>query len=196
MIAFVAIVAAVAVLVLVLIGIYNRLVALRNGYQAGYAQIDVQLKRRYDLIPNLVDTAKGYLKHERQTLEAVTAARNAAAAAGQAAASSPGNPSAMQALIGAETMLTGTLGRFFGLMESYPELKANLTMGQLMEELTTTENRIAFARQAYNDAVMAYNTARETFPSVMMAGPMGFGPAALFQIEQAAQREAPKAVFP
>src|SRR5436309_11596320 len=171
---------------------YNRLVSLRNRYKNAYAQIDVQLKRRYDLIPNLVETAKGYIKHERGTLEAVIAARNAASAANVKAAQTPGDAAAMKELSGAETALSGTLGRLFALAEAYPDLKANTTMMSLMEELTSTENKVAFARQAYNDAVMSYNTQRATFPTNMIAGPFNFGPAELFVIEKAEEKEAPK----
>jgi LemA protein len=178
-----------------LIGAYNRLVALRNRYKNGFAQIDVQLKRRYDLIPNLVETAKGYIKHERGTLEAVIAARNAASTANARAAQNPGDASAMKELSGAETALTGTLGRLFALSEAYPDLKANTTMMALMEELTSTENKVAFARQAYNDFVMAYNTQRETFPTNLVAGPFNFGPAELFVIDKPAEKEAPKVSF-
>jgi len=174
---------------------YNRLVALRNRFKNAYAQIDVQLKRRYDLIPNLVETAKGYIKHERGTLEAVVAARNAASAANARAAQNPGDASAMKELSGAETALTGTLGRLFAVAEAYPDLKANTTMMALMEELTSTENKVAFARQAYNDSVMAYNTQRETFPTNMVAGPFNFGPAELFVIEKPEEKEAPKVSF-
>src|SRR5512144_800352 len=151
------------------VGGYNRLVSLRNRFKNAFAQIDVQLKRRYDLIPNLVETAKGYIKHERGTLEAVIAARNAASTASARAAQSPGDATAMKELAGAEAALTGTLGRLFALAEAYPDLKANTTMMALMEELTSTENKVAFARQAYNDAVMSYNTQRETFPTNMLA---------------------------
>ncbi|MCE9614401.1 MAG: LemA family protein [Lentisphaerae bacterium] len=190
------VVAGAGVLLAVLvIGIYNRLVALRNRFKNGFAQIDVQLKRRYDLIPNLVETARAYLKHERETLEAVVAARNQAAAASRQAAATPGDPAAMRSLMGAEAGLSGALGRLFAVAEQYPDLKANQTMAQLMEELTSTENKVAFARQAYNDAVMTYNTARETFPSVLLAGTFGFGPAALFEITETAEREAPKVKF-
>ena len=185
----------VVVLALFAISIYNRLVALRNRFKNAFAQIDVQLKRRYDLIPNLVETAKGYLQHERGTLEAVIAARNQAAAAGARAAANPGDPSVMQGLVGAETALTGTLGKFFALAEAYPDLKANQTMMQLSEELTSTENKVAFSRQAFNDAVMEYNTARETFPNVVLAGMFGFLPAQLFEITAPAEREAPKVSF-
>jgi len=176
-------------------GAYNRLVALRNRFKNAYAQIDVQLKRRYDLIPNLVETAKGYIKHERGTLEAVTAARNAASAANVRAAQSPGDAAAMKELSGAETALTSTLGRFFAVAEAYPDLKANTTMIALMEELTSTENKVAFARQAYNDSVMSYNTQRETFPTNLVAGPFNFGPAELFVIEKPEEKEAPKVSF-
>jgi LemA protein len=178
-----------------LVGAYNRLVALRNRFKNAFAQIDVQLKRRYDLIPNLVETAKGYIKHERGTLEAVVAARNAASAANVRAAQNPGDAAAMKELSGAETALTSTLGRLFAVAEAYPDLKANTTMMALMEELTSTENKVAFARQAYNDSVMAYNTQRETFPTNMVAAPFNFGPAELFVIEKPAEKEAPKVTF-
>ena len=178
-----------------IIGAYNRLVALRNRYQNAYAQIDVQLKRRYDLIPNLVETAKGYIRHERGTLEAVITARNAAAAANVKAAQSPGDSAAMKELSGAESALTGTLGRLFAVAEAYPDLKANTTMMSLMEELTSTENKVAFARQAYNDAVMTYNTQRETFPTNTIAAPFNFGPAELFVLEKPEEKEAPKVSF-
>ena len=174
---------------------YNRLVSLRNRFKNAFAQIDVQLKRRYDLIPNLVETAKGYLKHERETLEAVVAARNQASAASDRAAESPGDPSSMKDLMGAETALTGALGRLFAVVEAYPDLKADQTMTQLMEELTTTENKIAFSRQAYNDSVMVYNTRCAVFPSVIIANSMGFNLAELFEIEAPEQREAPKVTF-
>jgi len=174
---------------------YNRLVALRNRYKNAYAQIDVQLKRRYDLIPNLVETAKGYLKHERGTLEEVVAARNAAASASARAAQAPGDATAMKQLSGAETALTGTLGRLFALAEAYPDLKANTTMMSLMEELTSTENKVAFARQAYNDSVMSYNTTRQSFPTNMIAGTFNFGPAEMFVIEKPEEKQAPKVSF-
>jgi LemA protein len=177
------------------VGGYNRLVALRNRYKNAYAQIDVQLKRRYDLIPNLVETAKGYIKHERGTLEAVVAARNAASAANIRAAQAPGDTAAMKELSGAESALAGTLGRLFAVAEAYPDLKANTTMMSLMEELSSTENKVAFARQAYNDAVMSYNTVRETFPTNMIAGPFSFGPAESFVIEKPEEKEAPKVSF-
>ncbi len=183
------------VVVFWVIGIYNGLVRLRNRFKNAFAQIDVQLKRRYDLIPNLVETAKGYMAHERETLEAVIAARNQAVSASQKAAAAPGDAVAMQGIIGAEAALTGTMGRFFGLMEAYPDLKANQNMLQLSEELTSTENKVAFSRQAYNDAVMTYNTKRETFPSVVFAGMFNFGEAQLWEIEEASQREAPQVKF-
>jgi LemA protein len=193
--------AAIILIVIVLaiivwaVGIYNGLVKLRNRFKNAFAQIDVQLKRRYDLIPNLVETAKGYLKHERETLEAVINARNQAVSAGKTAADNPGDPEAMKGLMGAETLLTGALGRFFALAEAYPDLKANQNMMQLSEELTSTENKVSFARQAYNDAVMNYNIRRETFPDMIIANATGFGPAELFEIEAPEQREAPKVSF-
>jgi LemA protein len=170
-------------------GVYNRLVTVRNRYRNGYSQIDVQLKRRYDLIPNLLATAKGYLAHEKETLEALAKARSEAAAANARAAQAPGDLAAMGAIVGAENALLGTLGRFVGIVEKYPDLKGDKAMGQLMEELSTTENRIAFARQHYNDAVMEYNTARESFPAVLIAGSMGFPEAAYFKIDDARERE-------
>ena len=182
-------------LVIFVIGAYNSLVTLRNRYKNAYSQIDVQLKRRYDLIPNLVDTAKGYLAHERGTLEAVIAARNAAATANTRAAQNPGDASAMKELSSAESALGGVMGRLFALAEAYPDLKANTTMLNLMEELTSTENKVSFARQAYNDAVTAYNTRREVFPTNLIAGPFNFGPAELFVIDKPEQKEAPKVSF-
>jgi LemA protein len=155
----------------------------------------VQLKRRYDLIPNLVETAKGYLKHERETLEAVIAARNQAVSANARAAANPGDPAAMRGLMGAENQLMGALGRLLVVAEAYPDLKANQNMMTLMEELTSTENKIAFARQAFNDAVTTYNTAREVFPAVIFAGMFGFSAAELFEIANAAEKEAPKVAF-
>ena len=182
-------------LLIFVIGAYNSLVTLRNRYKNAYSQIDVQLKRRYDLIPNLVETAKGYLAHERGTLEAVIAARNAAATANTRAAQNPGDASAMKELSSAESALGGVMGRLFALAEAYPDLKANTTMLSLMEELTSTENKVSFARQAYNDSVMAYNTRREVFPTNLIAGPFNFGPAELFVIEKPEQKEAPKVSF-
>lgn len=186
----------VAVLLIVfIIGGYNSLVTLRNRYKNAYSQIDVQLKRRYDLIPNLVETAKGYLAHERGTLEAVIAARNTAVTANTRAAQNPGDSSAMKEISSAESALSGVMGRLFALAESYPDLKANTTMLNLMEELTSTENKVSFARQAYNDSVMAYNTRREVFPTNLIAGPFNFGPAELFVIEKPEQKDAPKVSF-
>jgi LemA protein len=175
------------------ISVYNGLVTHRNGYKNAFSQIDVQLKRRHDLIPNLVETAKAYLKHERETLEAVVAARNTAVTAERAAAANPGDPRAMQGLSSAEGALSGSLSRLLAVAEAYPDLKANQTMSQLMEELSSTENRISFARQAYNDAVMGYNNARETFPGMLLAG--GFPPAQSFAIEAPAEREPVKVSF-
>lgn len=183
------------VLGLYVMGIYNGLVGLRNRFKNAFAQIDVQLKRRYDLIPNLVETAKGYLKHERETLEAVIQARNGAAAAAQTAAANPDSASAIQGLMGAETALTGAMGKFFALSEAYPDLKANQNMTQLTEELTSTENKVAFARQAYNDAVMTYNNKREMFPANIFANMFNFQEAQLFEITEAQEREAVKVEF-
>ena len=178
------------------VAIYNGLVALRNRFKNAFAQIDVQLKRRYDLIPNLVEVAKGYMKHEREALEAVIKARNAAQSAAQAAGANPGNPAAMQQLGQAEGALTGTLGRLFALAEAYPDLKANTNMLSLQEELTSTENKVAFARQAFNDSVMEYNTKRESFPDNIFAGAFGFGPAELLQATEAPEeRKAPQVKF-
>lgn len=185
----------VVVLVVVIISIYNKLVQLRNRFKNAFAQIDVQLKRRYDLIPNLVEVAKGYMKHERETLEADINARNTAVSAANAAAGNPADPTAMQQLGRAESQLGGALGRLFALSESYPDLKANQNMMQLSEEMTTTENRVAFARQAFNDAIMTYNNAREVFPAVIFAGMLGFNEAQLLAIENEAEREAPKVSF-
>ena len=188
-----------AVLLLVLIsfiiGGYNKLITLRNRFKNAYAQIDVQLKRRYDLIPNLVEIAKGYIKHERETLENVTKARNIAYAASQAAAANPGDASAMKNLVSAESGLAGTLSRLMMVSESYPDLKANQNMMQLTEELTSTENKISFARQAYNDSVMVYNTDREVFPSNIIAGIFNFGSAELFVVDKPEQKDAPKVSF-
>jgi LemA protein len=177
------------------IGVFNKLVTMRNRYKNAYSQIDVQLKRRYDLIPNLVETAKGYIKHERETLEEVTKARNIAYAASQAAAANPGDAGAMKNLTSAETGLAGTLSRLMMVSEAYPDLKANQNMMQLTEELTSTENKISFARQAYNDSVMAYNTDREVFPSNIIAGAFHFDPAELFVIDKPEQKDAPKVSF-
>lgn len=179
------------------VGIYNGLVTARNAFKNAFAQIDVQLQRRFDLIPNLVETAKGYLSHERQTLEAVVAARGAALNGLQAAAANPGDPAAMAELAQTQGALNGALGRLLAVVEAYPDLKANQNMMQLTEELTSTENRVAFARQAYNDSVMAYNIKREVFPSSIVAGMFRFEPAALLEIaaDRAEVREAPKVQF-
>ena len=188
-------VAVLVVLVVWAVSAYNGLVGGRNAYKNAFAQIDVQLQRRYDLIPNLVETAKGYIKHERETLEAVIAARGAAMAGLKAASANPGDPNAMQALSGAEGQLTGALGRLFAVAEAYPDLKANQNMMQLSEELTSTENKVAFARQAYNDFVMGYNNRREMFPGSIVANAFAFQPAALLEIENVANRAAPKVSF-
>ena len=174
---------------------YNRLVSLRNRFKNAFAQIDVQLKRRYDLIPNLVETAKKYMSHERETLEAVIAARNQAVASEKAAAATPDDANAIRQLMGAEGALGGAMGRLFAVMESYPDLKANQNMMQLSEELTSTENKVAFSRQAFNDSVMHYNNGRESFPSNVIAGMFNFKEAQLFEITDEAQREAPKVSF-
>ena len=186
----IAVLVVVVGLALFAISRYNGLVGLRNQYKNAFAQIDVQLKRRYDLIPNLVETAKGYMKHERETLEAVIAARNNAVSASQKASVDPSNPEAMKQLAASEATLGGTLGRLFALNEQYPDLKANQNMMQLTEELTSTENKIAFARQAYNDSVMVFNTTLESFPTNVIGGSFGFHSAYLWEIEDAAQREA------
>ena len=185
----------VVVLGLWIAGIYNSLVALRNRFKNAFAQIDVQLKRRYDLIPNLVETAKGYMKHESSTLEAVIKARNIAASAAQTAAANPADANAMKGLLSAEAGLGGALSRLMVVSEQYPDLKANQNMMQLTEELTSTENKVSFARQAYNDSVMTYNTTREVFPNVVFAGMFGFLPAELFKIEDPSERNAPKVSF-
>jgi len=177
------------------IAAYNKLVALRNRFKNAFAQIDVQLKRRYDLIPNLVETVKGYMTHERETLEAVIQARNQAVSAGKAAAQNPADGNAMTGLVGAEGELSGALGRLFALSEAYPDLKANQNVTQLTEELTSTENRISFARQAYNDVVTSYNTAREVFPTVIIASLFNFSAAVLFEVTDAEQKEAPSVKF-
>jgi LemA protein len=187
--------ALVVVLGLWVTGIYNSLVSLRNRFKNAFAQIDVQLKRRYDLIPNLVEVAKGYMKHESTTLEAVIKARNIALAASQSAAANPADASAMKGLVTAETGLSGALSRLMVVSEQYPDLKANQNMMQLTEELTSTENKVSFARQAYNDSVMTYNTTRETFPNVIFAGMFGFLPAELFKIDDPTERNAPKVSF-
>ena len=196
LIAVLVLVGLVVLAAIIVAGMYNGLVTLRNRYKNAFAQIDVQLKRRYDLIPNLVETAKGYMEHERGTMEAVIQARNVAMAAGKAAAANPGDPSAMKALGGAETALTGALGRLMAVAEAYPDLKANQNMLAIQEELTSTENKIAFARQAYNDSVTVYNTGREKFPTNIVAGMFNFGPAELLEsTESAEERKAPRVSF-
>lgn len=180
-----------AILAIYVVSIYNRLVALRNRYKNSFAQIEVQLKRRYDLIPNLVETAKGYLSHERETLEAVVAARNNAARGLEAAAADPGNAAAMGQLAGAEGALGNALGRLNVVMEAYPDLRASQNMQQLSEELTSTENKVAFARQAFNDSVMAYNTYKQSFPPVLFAGAFGHSEdAALLEFEDSSEMQA------
>ncbi len=188
--------AVIAALAFWAIAIYNALVQLRNRYKNSYAQIDVQLKRRYDLIPNLVEAAKGYLTHERETLQAVIAARGAAVGAAQKAAAAPGDPAAMQGLAQAEGVLGGALGRLLAVFEAYPDLKANQNVMQVQEELASTENKVAFSRQAYNDTVMEYNTKRESFPDNIFAGMFGFTAAMLLEAtESAEERKAPKVSF-
>ena len=190
-----ALLALAVVLGLWIAGLYNKLVELRNRFKNAFAQIDVQLKRRYDLIPNLVEVAKGYMKHESTTLEAVIKARNIALAASQTAAANPADANAMKGLVSAESGLTGALSRLMVVTEQYPDLKANTNMLQLTEELTSTENKVSFARQAYNDSVMGYNTTRETFPTMIFAGLFGFTAAELFHIEDPTERNAPKVSF-
>ena len=189
------IIAALAVIILFVITVYNRLVTSRNQYKNAFAQIDVQLTRRYDLIPNLVEVAKRYMDHERETLEAVIQARNMASEQLQTAARDPSNPSAMKSLGQAEQGLSGALGRLFALSENYPDLKANQNMMQLSEQLTSTENKVAFARQAFNDAVMSYNILRESFPSNLVAGLFSFTAAELLTIEDPQKRETVKVDF-
>ncbi|EAU54136.1 LemA family protein [Mariprofundus ferrooxydans] len=186
---------AIVLLVVYVILIYNRLVGLRNRFRNAFAQIDVQLKRRYDLIPNLVETAKAYLKHEHETLEQVIQARNHALSAMKVAGDNPGNAMAMKSLAGAEAAVSGALLNLNAVMENYPDLKADQTMAQLSEELTSTENRVSFSRQAYNDEVMLYNTRRESFPDVLFAGLFGFSEAALWELAKPAEREAVKVSF-
>ncbi|BBZ15052.1 LemA family protein [Mycobacterium branderi] len=194
-VAVIVIVVVLALLVVLLVSLYNSLVRARNGYKNAFAQIDVQLTRRHDLIPNLVETVRAYLAHERGTLEAVIQARNSAISAQAAASASPGDPRAMGQLAATEGALTGALGRLFALSEAYPDLKANQNMMQLSEELTSTENRVAFARQAYNDAVMSYNNKREVFPAAMVAGMFGFTPAAPLEAAGPEAREVPRIQF-
>lgn len=191
----VAVLVVLLILVLWAVSIYNKLVTLRNRYKNAFAQIDVQLKRRNDLIPNLVETAKGYMAHERETLEAVTNARNLAQTAGASAAAKPGDPAAMKALSGAESQLGAALGRLLMVSEAYPDLKANQNMLALQEELTSTENKVSFSRQAYNDAVTSYNVQREVFPSVVIANSFGFAAAELFEVTDEKEKEVPKVKF-
>jgi LemA protein len=193
--AFLVVLILLALVIVFGIGIYNRLVTARNGFKNAFAQIDVQLTRRYDLIPNLVETAKGYLKHERETLEAVITARNSALAGLKAMASDPGNAAAATQLAGAEAGLSGAMGRLFAVMESYPDLKASANMMQLSEELTSTENRVSFARQAFNDAVLSYNNSREVFPNSLIASWFSFEQAKMLEAPPAEKREAPKVSF-
>ncbi|MEM7454357.1 MAG: LemA family protein [Planctomycetota bacterium] len=181
--------------VMFLVGIYNGLVTFRNRYKNAFSQIDVQLKRRHDLIPNLVNVAKGYMAHEKETLEAVIQARNQAISAQQAASANPGDPSSMRSMMQAESGLNGALGRLLMIAESYPDLKANENMMSLQEELTSTENKVAYARQGYNDAVTAYNNKREVFPAVAVAGMLGFKEAELLEVEKDIEREAPNVSF-
>ncbi|HEX4343867.1 MAG TPA: LemA family protein [Verrucomicrobiae bacterium] len=195
LIALVIVLVPLFLVVMFAIGTYNQLVGLRNRFKNAYAQIDVQLKRRYDLIPNLVETAKGYLAHERETLENVTKARNIAYTASQSAAANPGDSSSIKNLVSAESGLSGALSRLMVVSEQYPDLKANQNMMQLTEELTSTENKISFARQSYNDSVMTYNTHREVFPANIIAGMFNFAAAELFVVDKPEQKEAPKVSF-
>lgn len=195
MIALIVVGVVIALIVFMVIGTYNGLVALRNKVKNAFAQIDVQLKRRYDLIPNLVETAKTYMAHEKNVLEAVTKARNQAAHAEQKASSNPEDPQAMKGLMDAEAGLKRSMGNFYAVMENYPDLKANQNMMQLSEELTSTENKISFARQAFNDAVMQYNTKREVFPNIIFAGALGFQRAESFEITDPTERDAVKVSF-
>ncbi len=195
MIPLLVILALIVVVVLYFVGAYNGLVTARNAFKNAFAQIDVQLTRRYDLIPNLVETVKGYIKHERETLEAVIKARNTAVTGLKAAAANPADAGAVAQLQGADAQLGSALGRLFALSEAYPDLKANQNMMQLSEELTSTENKVAFARQAYNDAVMSYNNAREVFPSSVVAGMFNFTPAQMLEAAKPEAREAPKVSF-
>ncbi|MGY1424084.1 LemA family protein [Lysobacter sp. A289] len=197
MFSFLILLALVALFIFWGVGLYNGLVTARNRFKNAFAQIDVQLQRRFELIPNLVETAKGYLKHERETLESVMNARAAAISGLSAANSRPGDPEAMAQLGNSEGMLQGALGRLLAVVEAYPDLKGNQTMMQLTEALTSTENKVAFARQAYNDAVTAYNTRREVFPASLIAGNFGFKPAGLLDIpaDQEQMRQAPQVQF-
>ena len=196
LILFLVVAAVAAVLIGVTVSIYNKLVKYKNRYKNAFAQIEVQLKRRYDLIPNLVETAKGYMKHERETLEAVISARNQAASGLKAAAADPSNAEAIKGLMGAESALTGAMGRLMVVMEAYPDLKANENMKQVSEELTSTENKVAFSRQAFNDSVTAYNTYKQTFPPLFFASMFGHAQdATLLEFDSQAIAEAPKVAF-
>lgn len=195
MIAFAVVGGIALLLILWAIGIYNRLIALKNRFVNAFSQIDVQLQRRYDLIPNLVETAKTYMEYEKATLTQVIEARNEAEAIEKKAAASPGDQAAMERLVKAEGKLTRSMGQFFALAENYPDLKANQTMSRLMEELSTTENKVAFARQAFNDAVMVYNTYRAQFPNVIVSGMAGYTPARFFEIEDEEAKKAVKVQF-
>ena len=190
------IVGVLIVLVMIVVGIYNKLVTLKNRFENAFSQIEVQLQRRYDLIPNLIETVKGYMAHEKETLEAVIQARNQAQSSLQAASQNPGDASAIAGLAGAEGMLGGALGRIFALSESYPDLKANQNMANLQEELSSTENKVAFSRQAFNDSVTAYNTYKQTFPPVFFAGMFGHGQdGTLLEFESKKIKDAPKVQF-
>lgn len=195
LIGLIVLVGTIVLLAILAISTYNGLVALRNRVKNAFAQIDVQLKRRYDLIPNLVETAKTYMAHEKDVLESVTKARNQAAHAEEKASSNPDDPQAMKGLMNAESGLKRSMGNFYAVMENYPDLKANQNMMQLTEELTSTENKISFARQAFNDAVMNYNTKREVFPNVIFAGMMGFQKAENFEITDPTERDPIKVSF-
>jgi len=196
MIPLIVLVVIIAVIVFYFVGIYNKLIALRNSYQNAFKQIDVQLKRRYDLIPNLVESTKGYLAHERGTLDEVIKARNNAFLASNAAAANPGNAAAMNSLAQAEGILGGAMGKLMAVVESYPDLKANQTISQLMEEITSTENKVSFARQAYNDVVAGYNTSREQFPNNIVANSFNFQAANFLDaVESPEERKAPKVSF-
>ncbi len=195
LIGLIVVVVIIGILAMIVIGIYNKLVRLKNQFKNAFAQIDVQLKRRYDLIPNLVETAKAFMAHERETLEAVIQARNGAVSAQQKMAGDPSNPSDVKQLMNAEAQLGSSMGKLFALFESYPDLKSDSSMNNLMEELTSTENKISFARQAYNDSVMTYNTQRETFPTIIFAGMFNFQAAQLFEVDSPEERQAVKVSF-